>query len=572
VNAPTPDRYEALRNLFLQEMNALQEEGKAFAQEYPEAASFLDPTRVEDRDPGVERLVEAFSFLTARVREASAMEQDGLEGHLLELFEDGLDRILPSVVVFQAVSAPGVGRPPILERGSEVKTSGAGSLGCRFTLGHDLRVSPVEVSRAQIELDERGTSNLELVLRWTGPSGASWPDPMPVFLHGDAPVVWSLRYGLARRAARTEVWTENVWTPIGGVGFGPMELPGYDADLHAHPLSHARDFLCCDERFHFVRLEGLSSLAIPADGSLRLRVHFDGAFPRAVLRGVSADAFRLNAGIAVNRYEDSCDGLVWDHTRTEVPLRTANGATQEIVEALKVESSTRATPPRRTRYFPFSRYRHGTETNAAFFGLHRRRDASGRPMSLLALGWPDLATPLEDEYVSVHAAFCDGNRPYEEAKGRNLFPADRDLATSVTLSTLTRPTPVHRPPSRTALHTRLMTMAMVHFRGILDAERMRDALRLYLWDPAEAKKTLIDAIQEISVASGHRYTGGIHRPEQTVRIRLRDTTCTPDTWERLGMLDAFAQILGRLVQEETPIGSLGATTVVVEPAGVELRV
>jgi hypothetical protein len=57
-----------------------------------------------------------------------------------------------------------------------------------------------------------------------------------------------------------------------------------------------------------------------------------------------------------------------------------------------------------------------------------------------------------------------------------------------------------------------------------------------------------------------------------VRIRLRDTTCTPDTWDRLGVLDAFAGILGLLVEEETPIGSGFSTTVVVEPAGVELRV
>ena len=572
MNAAAPDRYQALRNLFLQEMHALQEEGKSFAQEYPEAAALLDPTRVEDRDPGVERLVEAFSYLTARVREASEMEQDGLEGHLLELFEDGLDHILPSVVVFQAAARRKHQKSTQLARGAEFRTPGTRTSGCRFTLLHELPMDPVEIVRAQIELDERGTSSLELELRGTDSDVGRWPDPLPVFLHGDAPVVWSLRYGLSRRAGKIEVWTENGWNAAPGVGFFPLDRPGYDADLRAHPLSDARDFLCCDERFRFVELRGLSSLAAPAEGTLRLRVGFDGAFPRAVVRGVSAEAFRLHAGVAANRYEDACDGLVWDHTRSEVPLRTANGTSQEILEALKVESSTRSHPPRHTRYFPFSRYRHGTLANAAFFGLHRRRDASGRPLSLLALGWPDLGTPLEDEYVSVHAAFCDGNRPYEETTGREFLPSDPDLRDGLELSTLTRPTPVHRPPPQVALHTRLMTMAMIHFQGILDAERMRDALRLFLWDPAEAKKTLIDAIQEVSVETGHRYLDGIHRPEQRVRIRLRDTTCTPETWERLGMLDAFARILGRLVQDETPLGSLSATTVVIEPAGVELRV
>jgi len=98
----TPHEHDALRNLFRQEMRALQEEGLTFAKEYPEAAALLDPARVEDRDPGVERLGESFGYLTARVREATAMEDAGLEAHLLDLFEEGLDRILPSVLVFQA--------------------------------------------------------------------------------------------------------------------------------------------------------------------------------------------------------------------------------------------------------------------------------------------------------------------------------------------------------------------------------------------------------------------------------------------------------------------------------------
>lgn len=193
-------------------------------------------------------------------------------------------------------------------------------------------------------------------------------------------------------------------------------------------------------------------------------------------------------------------------------------------------------------------------------------------MAMLSLGWPDLSVRLEEEAVAVHAALCDGNRPYEEAKGRTISSSDREFPPGLELTALTRPTPVHRPPSRVEVHTRLMTMAASHFQGTLDAQRMRDTLRLFLWDPAEAKRTLIDAIQDVSVETGYGLQGGVHRPEQRVRIRLRDTTCTPETWERLGVLDAYASLLGELVEEETPIGSRSLTTVVVEPAGVELVV
>lgn len=191
---------------------------------------------------------------------------------------------------------------------------------------------------------------------------------------------------------------------------------------------------------------------------------------------------------------------------------------------------------------------------------------------MLALGWPDLSMGLEEESVVALASFCDGNRPYEEAVGRELRPSGPDFPEGVELLALTRSTPVHRPPVEVALHTRLMTLSTTHFQGILEAVRMRDTLRLFLWDPAEAKRTLIDAIQEVVVETGDPIHGGVSRPRVRVRIRLRDTTCTPDTWDRLGILDAFAGILGKLSKEETPIGSGISTTVVVDPAGVELEV
>jgi len=567
-----PDGHDSLRNLFRQEMRSLQEEGRVFAQEYPEAAGLLDPSRVEDRDPGVERLVEAFGVLNARVRQAAAMEEDGLAGHLLKMFEDGLDRILPSVLVFQATPRRRRMEAVRLEPGTELKAGGFGAERCRFTLGHPLRVDPLRIRMARVEIDERGKSHLELELVWSGRATDGWPDPLPVFLHGDAPVVWALRYGLARRVEKIEVQTENGWVPAPGLGFRRMDMPGYGGDTHAHPLSDARDFFCCDERFRFVELHGLAGLGRPAGGRLRIRVGFDGAFPRAVVRGVSAEVFRLNVGIAINRYEDTCDGLVWDHTRTELPLRMARTAGREVVEVLQVESLTQSRPSRRTVYHPFSRYREGNGVPTGFFQVRHREDSLGRPMTLLSLGWPDLGMRLEEESVVALAAFCDGNRPYDESVGRDLSASRRSFPEGLELVSLTRASPVHRSPGTVELHTRLMTLSAAHFQGTLDAKRMRDTLRLFLWDPAEAKRTLIDALQEVSVETGLSNRQGIHRPEMRVRIRLRDTTCTPDTWDRLGVLDAFAGILGLLAEEETPIGSGFSTTVVVEPAGVELRV
>jgi hypothetical protein len=52
---------------------------------------------------------------------------------------------------------------------------------------------------------------------------------------------------------------------------------------------------------------------------------------------------------------------------------------------------------------------------------------------------------------------------------------------------------------------------------------------------------------------------------------LRDTTCTPETWDRLGVIDAFGSTLFGLALAETPIGFRTRQRLVVDPAGVELE-
>jgi len=51
-----------------EELRFLREMGKEFAQSYPKIASRLELGSDEVPDPYVERLLEGFAFLTARVR------------------------------------------------------------------------------------------------------------------------------------------------------------------------------------------------------------------------------------------------------------------------------------------------------------------------------------------------------------------------------------------------------------------------------------------------------------------------------------------------------------------------
>ena len=93
---------DPLHRLFQREMAALDREGQAFSTDHPESAWLLHPAQVEDPDPYVDRLIEGFAYLAARTRQAVAAQGGGLVDPLRELFEDGLERPLPSVVVVEA--------------------------------------------------------------------------------------------------------------------------------------------------------------------------------------------------------------------------------------------------------------------------------------------------------------------------------------------------------------------------------------------------------------------------------------------------------------------------------------
>jgi type VI protein secretion system component VasA len=436
-------------------------------------------------------------------------------------------------------------------------------LGHRFELGGDLRVDTVEIVEARVESGAKN-SHLDLKLRRRDGEAGRWPDPFSVFLHGDAAVVWSLRHALTRKVSRIEVSGPSGWVEASSVRVAKASSPGYAGDPCLHPLADARDFLCCDARFRFVEVAGLGALA---DGSeLSLRIHFDGIFPRSEAKGVRADVFRPNAGLVVNRFSATCDGMVWDHTRSEMPLRP--GKSREILDVVGVEGVVRGDPAGRIRYARFPR-RDGRTDFGTFFQVRRAADPRERETVLLALGREDLDDPLQERCVVVEAICCDGDRPHENGAVGELSSVDPGAAPGVRMAGLTRPTPAYRP--RSEVFERLMALAGGHFEGFLDADRLREALDLFLWDRTEVKRTLVDSIQSVVVESGYAVEHGVTLPQFRVKIQLRDTACTADAWDRLGLLDAFSDVLALLAADEAPLGAITRLDVAIEPCGIVLE-
>src|SRR6185503_13806349 len=111
-----------LLRLYSDELAHLREQGAEFAAEFPKIASRLGMEGMEVSDPYVERLMEGFAFLAARVQLKLEAEQPRLIAHLLESIYPNFLAPVPSMMVARLGADPA---DPNLARGYTVPRGAA---------------------------------------------------------------------------------------------------------------------------------------------------------------------------------------------------------------------------------------------------------------------------------------------------------------------------------------------------------------------------------------------------------------------------------------------------------------
>ncbi len=564
-----------LKRYYDEEMRHLHESGREFAHEHPEAARLLAIDEIEDRDPYVERLFEGFAFLAARIRQTLDVEEDGIASHLLDLLAPGLDVPLPSVSMVDFGAASIAGNDSVLPAGAEVHSTAVPGLAraARFVLAQPIRLQPGQVRLVQFVFDEDGSGALDLLLEAAGSAVFDLSRAQELYLHGDPGLVWTLQHWLLRRVASVQV-------SLDGSAFleSPCRITRADESVPWVPapagaqsaLLGMRDFLCADERFRFVRIDGLGSGVVT---SVRMRIRFRGAPPRFLERSVVAGSIRLNVAPVANAYMLPCEPIVLDHTLTEYALRPQAGRGEEVLDVRGVKGVSQADNTRIHEYSRFSSYRHSGRKGpeAGYYEIHRRTNRSGAQKTSVSVGHPDPDFAFQDEYVSIDALVSDGAHPREHLQPQDLATPGPGLPTSLKPVGLVRPSAVFRPRELSEARWLLLGHMQRSFRGLAEAESLRDLLRTLLWDPREGKRTLIDRIQDVTTTSEYRLLDGVHWPVCRVTVRLVDETVAPDSWERIGLLDAFAKQLGNLFAEEVPPGARLSFRLAIDPVGIELE-
>lgn len=140
--------------LYKEEIAHLREMGREFAREHKKIAARLDLESVEIADPYVERLLEGFAFLAARVRMQLDAEQPKLIAQLLEALYPNFLAPLPAMMIARLVvdpQHPNLAQGHVVARHSAVQSllpRGRDTF-CEFRTAMDVTLRPLTLLNVQ---------------------------------------------------------------------------------------------------------------------------------------------------------------------------------------------------------------------------------------------------------------------------------------------------------------------------------------------------------------------------------------------------------------------------------------
>jgi type VI secretion system protein ImpG len=507
---------DELLGYYNRELAYLRQLGAEFAATYPKIAGRLLLESDRSEDPHLERLIQAFAFLTGRIRHKLDDELPEITDALLNVLYPHYLAPIPSMSVVQFVVDPEQGKLTSgfpIPAGTPLESKPVAGAPCRFRTAYPVTLWPLRVVAARFDSpDQRGplprgaAAVLRLELRG---EGATLPelsiDALRFYLHGEDQLAFPLYELLLNDALDVQVRVPRGQgeTPpvvlgrdaLRPVGFGPDEglLPYTGRSFEGYRLLH--EYFAFPYKYLFVDVVGLQQALRAGFGEgVELWVFLRRA-PR--LEGqIGPETFRLGCTPVVNLFEQVAEPIRLSHAEHEYRV-IPDVRRQSATEVYAVESVTSTSPHQEeiVEFQPFYSYRHTHEhdrRHAFWYATRRpspRKGDAGTEvyLSLVDLDFQPTRPPVDT--LMVHALCTNrdlpGKLPFGGSTGRAAGDrGDFQLEAAAPLSQiacLRKPTETLRPPLRHAAQWRLISHLSLNYLSICEGGRdaLQEILRLY---------------------------------------------------------------------------------------------
>jgi len=519
---------ETLLEYYERELSTLRQLGQEFAQAYPKVAGrlLLEPNKCED--PHVERLIQAFAFLAARVHLKIDDEFPEITDALLGMLYPHYLAPIPSMSIVEFVLDPEQGKLTsgyVMPVGTQLFSRPIDGTQCRFRTCYSTTLWPITLASVKVQPAERalpgGKPGAVIKLELHAQGGLTFKDlqveQLRFYLNGEAPLAYSLyelllnhTHEVRCRAGGAKPGEKPVLLPSGSlrpVGFGMDEglLPYPSQALPGYRLLH--EYFTFPQKFLFIEIANLQHVVKAGIGNkVEIEIVLDQP-PRADYMPTT-DTFRLGCAPVVNLFTQTAEPIRLDQTQHEYRVipEVRRPLANEIysIDAVSLLSGDKQTVRPVQPIYSLKHTRLDREQSAFWYQSRRPSDRKGDVGSELYLSLVDLEMdPTVPAGDTLMISTTCTNRGLTRRMAVDDVRGDFELekaAPVARIRALVKPTEPTQPPLGGETQWRLISHLSLNYLSLTEGspQALQEILRLYDFSDSSVVHQQIEGITAVS--------------------------------------------------------------------------
>ncbi|WP_151802415.1 type VI secretion system baseplate subunit TssF [Acinetobacter guillouiae] len=332
---------EELLPYYEKQLQEFGQQSRAFADKYPKIAQRLSLNQEQIDDPHIERLIQAFSLIAARIDKKLADSYDIFTRSLFEVMFPQYLRHFPacSVVSFEDLNKQKqLTDVHIIPKGTTLKSRSFKGVQCEFNTSAEVKLLPIQLESlsfqtnpsAHIHLNQNATLNLKFEL--LNPA-KNWlkNEKLPIYLDAISNFPLQVLDHIFHKETSFSLRINHKVVAIKN----PFEVMGFDenesllpVDQHTHHAYRLLiEYFCFPEKFSYLNLN-LDFLKLLKEDNLSFEVQIHlklNLNDQAIIRNYSelnVANFKLFTSPVVNLFEKQAEPQKINHKNLEYPLMT----------------------------------------------------------------------------------------------------------------------------------------------------------------------------------------------------------------------------------------------------------
>lgn len=523
---------EQLLPYYEKQLQEFGQQSREFAQKYPKIAQRLSLNQEQIDDPHIERLIQAFSLIAARIDKKLEDSYDVFTHSLFEVMFPQYLRHFPActVVSFEDINKlKQLTAAHVIPQKTALKSRSFKGVQCEFNTTNEVRLLPISLTQLEFQtspsihmhLNQNATLSLKFEIF---NEAQKWilDEKLPIYLDAISNFPLQVLDSIFRKdtgfALRVGPRVVEISNPFEVMGFTEQEslLPIDQHTHHAYRL--LMEYFCFPEKFSYLnldlsRLKGLLGQQNQFEILIHLKLNLN---DQAVVRNYSelnVANFKLFTTPAINLFEKQAEPQKISHTQLQYPLITDahHPELYQVYSVIEMNMVREKTNQEQTHLpvLPFFAMSHYHNDKVQFFYSLNYVPAQNKTTQM---GYSIVSKHLKpyeikSDFISTRLLCSNGDLPHEALSQSNNILNLNDSSLARRALILKRPTsPFYFDKNkneqwRIISHLSLNTLALMKGDAL---SHVKELLALYNLPHSKENILLIDALKQLSFSTTNK--------------------------------------------------------------------